>query len=171
LHPWLCRPFDYRQPLLTDAVPRRYSMIMRLSTIAGDILDDAVSIPRGMAIKALDVPGVRLPGSEADTTQDFLMADSPAFAAPNAKKFVSNLKMLAKTTDRAEGLKKAFHRPSWCRDRRRKRRRRERDAEGYWRTPGRSYPGSHVLFAGPDQIRQLHCKNVRLRHRQRSLPP
>jgi hypothetical protein len=86
----------------------RYPVVMRLSTIAGDILDDAVSIPRGMAIKILDVPGDRLPGSEGDATQDFLMADGPAFSAPNAGKFLASLKLLAKTTDRAQGLKKAL---------------------------------------------------------------
>ena len=78
--------------MLTDAAPGRYSMITRLSTIADDILYDAVSIARGMASKALDLPGVRLPGSEADTTQDFLWRTPRPSLRP--KKFLSNLKML-----------------------------------------------------------------------------
>jgi hypothetical protein len=52
------------------------------------------------------VEGERLPGSEGDTTQDFLMVNGPAFAAPNPKKFLGNLKLLAKTTEKAEGAKK-----------------------------------------------------------------
>ena len=36
------------------------------------------------------------------------MADSPAFAAANAKKFLSNLKILAATTDKAPQAKKAL---------------------------------------------------------------
>jgi hypothetical protein len=83
-------------------------VILRLSTIAGDVLDDSISIPRAIAIKVIGADGERLPGSEADITQDFLMADGPAFSAPNAKKFLSSLKLLAKTTDKAPGLKKAL---------------------------------------------------------------
>jgi hypothetical protein len=83
-------------------------VILRLSTIAGDVLDDSISIPRAIAIKVIGANGERLPGSEADITQDFLMADGPAFSAPNAKKFLSSLKLLAKTTDKAPGLKKAL---------------------------------------------------------------
>jgi hypothetical protein len=83
-------------------------VLLRLSTIAGDVLDDSISIPRAIAIKVIGVDGERLPGSEADTTQGFLMADGPAFSAPTAKKFLSSLKLLAKTTDKAPGLKKAL---------------------------------------------------------------
>lgn len=86
----------------------RYPVIMRLSTIAGDVLEDSVSIPRAIAIKVIGIDGDRLPGSEASRTQDFLMADGPVFSAPNAKKFLGSLKLLAKTTDKAPELKKAL---------------------------------------------------------------
>ena len=56
----------------------------------------------------LGVEGERLPGSEGDTTQDFILVNGPAFAAPDADGFLANLKMLAKTTDTAEGAKKAL---------------------------------------------------------------
>jgi hypothetical protein len=36
------------------------------------------------------------------------MVDSPVFIAPNAKKFLGSVKLLASTTDKAEGLKKAL---------------------------------------------------------------
>jgi hypothetical protein len=90
------------------AHPGRYQAVMRFSTIPGDILDDSVSVPRGLAVKIIGVAGDRLPGSEGDTTQDFLLVEGPAFAAPTAKKFLGSLKLLAKTTDKAPGLKKAL---------------------------------------------------------------
>jgi hypothetical protein len=92
------------------ARPAKYPVVMRFSTIPGDILDDSVSVPRGLAVKVIGVPGERLPGSEGDTTQDFVLIDGPAFGAPTAKKFLGNLKLLAQTTDKAEGLKKVLSR-------------------------------------------------------------
>ncbi|HUD91681.1 catalase family protein [Sphingobium sp.] len=83
-----------------------YEAIVRFSTNAGDILDDSVRLPRGIALKILNVIGDRLPGSECDTTQDFIMVNSPAFAAPNPKKFLGNIKLLAATADKAEAGKK-----------------------------------------------------------------
>lgn len=88
------------------ATPGRHEAILRFSTNAGDILDDSIRLPRGVALKVLGVEGARLPGSEGDTTQDFVMVNAPAFAAPDAKKFLGNLKLLAGTTDKAEGAKK-----------------------------------------------------------------
>ncbi|MEO7071684.1 MAG: hypothetical protein ABI300_01400 [Rhodanobacter sp.] len=79
-----------------------------MSTVPGDLLDDRVPTPRSMAIKLLGVPGARLPGDDADTTQDFLMVNGPAFNARDAKHFLASLKLVAATTDKAETLKKAF---------------------------------------------------------------
>ena len=87
------------------ATPGTHKVLIRLSTNAGDILPDAISLPRGLAMKVLDVPGERLPGSEG-TAQDFVMINGEVFVAPTAAKFLGNLKMLAKTTDRLEGTKK-----------------------------------------------------------------
>lgn len=90
------------------ARPGRYEAVIRLSTNAGDILDDAIRLPRGLALKVLGVEGERLPGSEAGATQDFVLVNAPTFAAPDAKKFLANLTLLAKTTDKAEGAKKVL---------------------------------------------------------------
>jgi len=87
--------------------PATYPVILRLSTIPGDILPDSVSTPRGLAIKIVGVKGERLPGSEDAVTQDFVMANWPAFLKPNAKAFISGVKLLAMTTDRGEGIKVA----------------------------------------------------------------
>jgi hypothetical protein len=90
------------------AVPSIYPVVARLSSTPGDLLDDSVSTPRGLAIKVIGVRGVRLAGSEADATQDFVMINGPAFAAPTAKKFLGNLKLLAGTTDKVPHLKSAL---------------------------------------------------------------
>ncbi len=84
----------------------RYPVVMRLSTNPGDVLDDSVSVPRGLALKIIGVEGARLEGSEGAVTQDFVMAVGPAFAAANARAFLGNLKLLAKTTDAPQILKK-----------------------------------------------------------------
>ncbi len=81
-----------------------HAVFIRLSTNAGDLLPDAISLPRGMAIKVLDVDGDRLPGAEG-RTQDFILVNAPVFQAKTAEKFLGNLKLLAKTTDRIEGTK------------------------------------------------------------------
>jgi hypothetical protein len=90
------------------AMPGTHQVVLRFSTNPGDILDDSISVPRGLALKVLDVKGERLAGSEDATTQDFVMINGPAFATPTAKPFLANLKLLAKTTDKAEGAKKVF---------------------------------------------------------------
>jgi hypothetical protein len=90
------------------STPGSYDALLRFSTLPGDILDDSVSVPRGLAVKLFDVPGDRLPGSENDTTQDFILVNGPAFASPTPKAFLANLKMLAKTTDVGESLKKGL---------------------------------------------------------------
>ena len=86
------------------ATPGDHAVYMRLSTNAGDILPDAIALPRGLAIKVVDVKGTRLPDAEG-STQDFVMVNGPIFQAPNPEKFLSSLKLLARTTDRMEGTK------------------------------------------------------------------
>ncbi len=98
-------PADYAQGLF--AKPGTYPVVLRLSTNPGDILDDRISVPRGCALKVIGVAGERLPGSESMSVQDFVMIDAPIFTAPDAKAFLKSLKLLAATTDRGEGLKRA----------------------------------------------------------------
>jgi hypothetical protein len=86
------------------ANPGRHKIYLRLSTNPGDILPDDISLPRGLAMKVLDVSGERLPGAEGQT-QDFLMLNGPVFLAKTAEKFLTDLKLLAKTTDRLQGTK------------------------------------------------------------------
>ena len=86
------------------ATPGEHAVFMRLSTNAGDILPDAISLPRGLALKVMDVDGERLPGAEG-RTQNFVMVNGPVFQAKTADKFLGSLKKLAGTTDKMEGTK------------------------------------------------------------------
>ena len=96
--------------------PGSYPVVLRISTIPGDILDDNVSVPRGLGIKVIGVPGTQLStldqevtsASAPAATQDFVLVNGPVFQAPTAKKFLGSLKLLASTTDKAPGLKKAL---------------------------------------------------------------
>ncbi len=89
------------------AMPGDYKVYMRLSTNAGDILPDVISLPRGLALKVVGVRGERLPDAQG-ATQDFVMVNGPVFLKKTADKFLTSLKLLAKTTDRVEGAKKAL---------------------------------------------------------------
>ena len=86
--------------------PAEHKVYMRLSTNAGDILPDTIALPRGLALKVVGVEGERLPDADG-TTQDFIMVNGKVFQAKTSDAFLKNLKPLAKTTDRIEGVKVA----------------------------------------------------------------
>ncbi len=83
-----------------------YPAIIRLSTVPGDILDDSISTPRGMAVKVVGVAGERVAGGEGDASQDFVLVNGPAFSAPDAAGFLKSLKRLEPTTNKLEHVKK-----------------------------------------------------------------
>ncbi|MDB5724172.1 MAG: catalase [Novosphingobium sp.] len=95
-------PPELAQGLFAEA--GSHKVFARISTNPGDVLDDAIALPRGLALKVLDAAGERLSGAEG-TSQDFIMVNGPVFLVKTADKFAANLKLLAKTTDRAEGAK------------------------------------------------------------------
>lgn len=88
------------------AHPARYPVVMRLSTNRGDIHDDGVSVPRGMAIKVIGVEGERLPGSEGQVTQDWVLVNQPFFTEPDLRVFRRNLGFVDATTDTGQVWKK-----------------------------------------------------------------
>jgi hypothetical protein len=90
------------------AQPGVHAVTLRVSTTPGDLLDDNVSTPRGLAMKVHGVAGARLDDDDEADTQDFIFVDSPTFHAPSLKKFLGSLKLLAATTDKAPGFKKAL---------------------------------------------------------------
>jgi hypothetical protein len=85
--------------------PATYDAVVRFSTTPGDFLHDSVSTPRGYSLKIMGVEGDRLPGSEDSRSQDFITVNGKEFNSSSAKKFLLNLKGLAATTDRMEGVK------------------------------------------------------------------
>jgi hypothetical protein len=99
-------PVAYAQGMFAE--PGTWPVAMRLSTVPGDLLDDRVSTPRGLAIKVIGVGGERLEGSEGDITQDFVLVTGPAFGAKTAKQFLSSIKLFARTTDKAPRVKNAL---------------------------------------------------------------
>ena len=88
--------------------PHRYEAVVRISSIAGDILNDNVSLPRGFAIKLFGVEGDRLPGAGTADTQDFIFASGTVFPTADLHAFLKSLKVVAKTTDKAEWAKSAL---------------------------------------------------------------
>jgi hypothetical protein len=89
------------------ARPGQYDAVIRLSSAPGDLLPDTVSTHHGFGLKVKGVIGEHIPYAEPDT-QDFLFANGKSFNAATAADFLKNLKILAATTDKAEGLKVAF---------------------------------------------------------------
>ncbi|WP_415266896.1 catalase family protein [Acidovorax sacchari] len=88
------------------ARPGTHDVVMRLSSTPGDLLDDSVSTPRGLALKVLGADGPRLDPADGLAEQDFLMVNGPVFTAATAKQFLRSLKLLAATTDKAPQAKK-----------------------------------------------------------------
>ena len=64
------------------ATPGRYDVAMRFSTLPGDILDDSVSTPRGLAVKVIGVQGPHLSGSAGDATQDLRFGQRSCVRCP-----------------------------------------------------------------------------------------
>ena len=83
-------PSELRQGLF--AAPRGYPVVVRLSHVPGELLDDRrVSTPRGMAIKVIGVEGDMLPGHQGERTQDWVLDTGKTFIAPGAKTFLAQI--------------------------------------------------------------------------------
>ncbi|WP_206602913.1 catalase family protein [Leptolyngbya ohadii] len=67
--------------------PRTYPVMIRFSTVPGDILPDGLSCFRGIGIKVIGVPEPKLLEPDA-LTQDFLMINSPIFPSGNIARFL-----------------------------------------------------------------------------------
>jgi catalase len=89
------------------AVATTYPVVMRFSTNPGDLLADNVSSPRGLAIKVLNVEGEKMPSHAGNTTQDFVCINANAFAAPDPKAFLAQIKLFDKNLETSEGVKHA----------------------------------------------------------------
>lgn len=97
-------PPQYAQGLFNPGTC--YRAIMRFSTIPGDVLDDNVSTPRGLALKIYGFEGDFLGSERSEQAQDFLLVNGATFPSPTIKGFGKNVSLLAKTTNKGNGLKK-----------------------------------------------------------------
>ena len=107
---------DLPEPLAQGlfAEPASYPVIARLSSAPGDLGDDKVPTPRGMAVKVIGVPGRKLlPGHEKDATQDFLMVTLPTLPFGDVDKYLDMQKIIAaqaNTPDTVKQIGAAFAR-------------------------------------------------------------
>lgn len=79
--------------------PKTLPLVMRFSTVPGDILKDKQCTPRSLALKIIGVDGERLTGSEEAITQDFLFVNGSSFLSSSVQQFLSNLRSLSSTPD------------------------------------------------------------------------
>ncbi len=91
-----------RQGLFAKA--ETYPVAVRMAVGPGELLSDAVSTHRGMAIKVFNVSGEKLPDHH-DDTQDFVLATGPAFPQADAAGFLKAIKGLEKATPKSETFK------------------------------------------------------------------
>jgi catalase len=96
---------ELRQGLF--AKPGRYGAILRFSTNPGDILSDHISTQRGLSIKVVGVDGEMFPNHKGNVTQDFVLNNSNAFHASNAKDFLVGIATLDKHVNDSNVLKQA----------------------------------------------------------------
>jgi hypothetical protein len=75
------------------AAPRSYPVIVRFSTLPGDLRSDRVPAPRGMAIKVIGVDGPRAIDDGA-TTQDFLLVNHPTLPFGTVGEYAKLRKLL-----------------------------------------------------------------------------
>ena len=68
---------------------RTYRALVRFSNSQGTFEKDGRGTARGLAIKLLDVAGVRAMPGDPDDTQDFLLIDHPVFPFPNPDSYVA----------------------------------------------------------------------------------
>ena len=86
------------------ATPATYPVAVRMAVGPGELLPDAGSTHRGMAVKVFGAKGTKLPG-HVDDTQDFVLASGPVFPQPDAAGFLKSMKGLEKATATSEGFK------------------------------------------------------------------
>ena len=98
-------PEELAQGLFAQA--GTYEVLVRLAQGPGELLDDSVSIHRGMSVRILGVPGESIPESRQSGIQDWLFATGSAFANSTAKTFLANFKGIAASASLPQAVKGA----------------------------------------------------------------
>lgn len=142
------------------AQPGRLPVVMRFSTNPGDILDDKVSTPRGLAIKLIGVEGERLPNSDG-LNQDFVMVNAPAFMVPTPQ----GIPPIRQAGGQDHQPRAACQTGALCSTAGRgelagNRRRRERDAQGHGQSPHHQPARGNLLQCGSAALWSAFCQAV-----------
>lgn len=89
------------------ATPASYPIVLRLSSAPGDIRDDSIPVPHGMAMKVIGVPGPKLwpEGSDA-VTQDFVMVSLPTIPFGDVSKYLKAQGLIDKQSASSDELQR-----------------------------------------------------------------
>ncbi len=105
-------PEELRQGLF--ATPGRHPVIARLANVPGEIVSDAVSTQRGLAIKVLGVGGEMLPGHAGEGTQDFVLDTGNRFGPADVKEFLATHLALEHAPQIPEAVKEGVSKASFA---------------------------------------------------------
>lgn len=88
---------------------KSYPVVVRFSAAPGEIRDDSVPVPQGMAVKVIGVPGKKvLPEQEDELTQDFLMVNQPVIPFGTVEKYLEMQSVLAMQESAPEEAQRAL---------------------------------------------------------------
>lgn len=105
-------PEPLRQGLFSQ--PGRYPVIVRLANVPGEIISDAVSTQRGLAIKILGVEGEMLSGHTGENTQDWVLDTGSRFGPANVKEFLATHLGLEHAPQLPEAVKETVSKTSFA---------------------------------------------------------
>jgi Catalase len=100
---------DLAEPLQQGVFrrPRSYPIVIRFSSAPGDIRDDSIPVPRGMAIKLIGVEGTQvLPDRGSAVTQDFLLVNLPILPFGHVAAYWDTQQVLEKHADDPDFVKR-----------------------------------------------------------------
>ncbi|MER5217667.1 DUF3418 domain-containing protein, partial [Streptomyces sp. NPDC002838] len=83
------------------AEPATYPVIVRFSSVPGDLRSDQVPVQRGMAIKVIGAPGARAL-DDGNTTQDFLLVNHPTLPFGNIAEYAKVQDLLEKQPSQSD---------------------------------------------------------------------
>ena len=91
------------------AKPGSYPVVIRFSSAPGELKDDSVPVPHGMAVKVIGVPGKKiLPDQQDEVTQDFLMVTMPVIPFGDVEQYLKMQNVVALQDSTSEEGQRAF---------------------------------------------------------------
>ncbi|GAA5502716.1 hypothetical protein Dxin01_02460 [Deinococcus xinjiangensis] len=91
------------------AKPGSYAVVIRFSSAPGEIKDDSIPVPHGMAVKVIGVSGKKiLPEQQEEVTQDFLMVSMPVIPFGTVEQYLKMQKIIALQDESPEEGQRAF---------------------------------------------------------------